>query len=66
MICMNYDHNKKFGLFKFHRAMENFILIAQRAIIEKKLTRRLNTIHVNIKQFQMLKYGVPVGKNYKY
>ena len=25
MICMNYDRNKKFGLFKFYWAMEILI-----------------------------------------
>jgi len=26
MICMNYDHNKKFGLLKFHSGYEKFNL----------------------------------------
>jgi len=26
MICMNYDHNKKFGLLKFHLGYELFYL----------------------------------------
>ena len=26
MICMNYDHNKKFGLFKFHSGYGKFNL----------------------------------------
>ena len=26
MICMNYDHNKKFGLLKFHSGYETFNL----------------------------------------
>jgi len=25
MICMKYDHIKKFGLLKFHSALENLI-----------------------------------------
>ena len=26
IICMNYDHNKKFGLLKFHSGYGNFYL----------------------------------------
>ena len=26
MICMNYDHNKKFGLLKFYSGFEKFNL----------------------------------------
>ena len=30
MICMNYDHNKKFGLLKFHAGYEKFNLNSPR------------------------------------
>jgi len=39
---MHYDHNKKFGLLKFHSGYGKKISIAQRAIVEKKLTHRLH------------------------
>ena len=29
MICMTYDHNKKFGLFKFHSGYSRKIVNAQ-------------------------------------
>jgi len=28
MICMNYDHNKKFGLLKYHSGYGKFNLIS--------------------------------------
>jgi len=30
MLCMNYDHNKKFGLFKFHSGYGKFNLNSQK------------------------------------
>jgi len=35
MICMNYDHNKKVGLLKFHSGYEIFNSMARRAKIKK-------------------------------
>jgi len=33
--CMNYDHNKILGYLNFSLAIENYIWIARRAIVEK-------------------------------
>ena len=35
MICMNYDHNKKFGLLKFHSGYEKFNLNSPKGYILK-------------------------------
>jgi len=35
MICMNYDHNKKFGILKFYSGNGIFFSIARRGILEK-------------------------------
>ena len=39
--CMNYYHNKNVGYVNFRRAIENYIWVARRAIVEKLLMRRL-------------------------
>jgi len=46
MICMNYDHNKKFWLLKFHLGYGIVIEIARRAIVEKLLMRSLLIVDV--------------------
>jgi len=41
MICIKYDHNKKFWLLKFHWGYGNFNLNSLKGYSLKKLTRRL-------------------------
>jgi len=38
---MNYDHNKNFGLFKFHSGYRKFYLNSPTGYSQKQLTRRL-------------------------
>ena len=41
MICMNYDHNKKFGLLKFHSGYGKFNLNSPKGYSIKIITCRL-------------------------
>jgi len=43
MICTNHDHNKKFGLLKFHSGYRNINLDSPEGYGLKKITRRLTT-----------------------
>ena len=44
---MNYDHNQFLGYLNFSRAIENSFWIAQKAIVEKILTRSLGSVLEN-------------------
>jgi len=41
MNCMNYDHNKKIGLFKFKSGYRKFYLNSPKGYSKKKLQHRL-------------------------
>jgi len=45
MICMNYDHNKKFGLLKFHSGYGKFNLNSPKGY-SLKIINAQTAIHV--------------------
>jgi len=64
MICMNYDHSKKFGLLKFHSGYETFNLNSPKGynlkIINAQTAWSLVLLHatlsVKVNPLFMLKY----------
>jgi len=45
MICMNYDYNKKFGLFKFHSGYGKFNLNSPKVYSLKKINAQTVPVH---------------------
>ena len=46
MICMNYDHNKKFGLLKFHSGYGKFNLNSPKGYSLKTINAQTAVLHV--------------------
>jgi len=45
MICMNYDHNKKFGLLKFHSGYGKFYLNSPKGYSRKIINAQTEHVH---------------------
>ena len=49
MICMNYDHNKKFGLLKFHSGYGKFNLNSPKGYSLKIINAQTGEARCNIR-----------------
>jgi len=57
MICMNYDHNKLFGLLEFHSGYEKINLNSPKGYSLKKTNAHTDLVIIYPFQIETIKYS---------